>query len=259
MLRDFEGGCHCGAVRFRVRGDLGAAELCNCSICTMKGFLHLIVPTDRFELLRGADALAVYRFNTGVAKHQFCARCGIHPFYVPRSDPDKVDVNIRCLDGVDPHSIHPRLFDGRHWEEWMARRGPAPVVAEEPTCGQELAADAEVPAALGALFRHVADNMDAHARWVGDATAPARRERDALADVAERYRAISSAAEGAAAAMAAMRELPAAPHDPARLDRAALAAWMRAKIEKQRAFAALILRHAADSDAALAAIDAEPD
>jgi hypothetical protein len=255
MLREFEGGCHCGAVRFRVRGDLATAESCNCSMCTMKGFLHLIVPLDRFELLRGADALSVYRFNTGVAKHQFCARCGVHPFYVPRSDPDKIDVNIRCFDGVDPDSVHPRLFDGRHWEEWMAKRGPAKVGAgagdEEPTCGQELAADAEVPAALGALFRHVADNMDAHARWVGGATPPARREQDALADVANRYRAIASAAEGAAAAMAALRELRPVPHDPARLDRAALAAWMRAKIEKQRAFAALILRHAADSDAAL--------
>ena len=97
----YQGGCHCGRVRFRVTADLSRVTECNCSICSKKGFLHLIVPPEAFELLSGKDALTTYRFNTGIAQHTFCATCGIHPFYVPRSDPDKIDVNARCLDGVD--------------------------------------------------------------------------------------------------------------------------------------------------------------
>ena len=86
---------------------------CNCSICTKKGFLHLIVAHAQFELLSGADDLTVYTFNTGTAKHQFCRHCGIHPFYVPRSDPDKIDVNVRCLEGVDAAALAIEPFDGR--------------------------------------------------------------------------------------------------------------------------------------------------
>jgi len=124
MLQSFEGGCHCGRVRFRVVGDLADVTECNCSICRKKGFLHLIVPPERFELLRGADELATYRFNTGTAKHTFCRHCGMHPFYVPRSDPDKIDVNVRCLDDVELAGIRPHPFDGRHWEAAMAGKPP---------------------------------------------------------------------------------------------------------------------------------------
>lgn len=97
---------------------------CNCSICSKKGFLHLIVSPQAFELLSGKDALTTYRFNTGVAQHTFCATCGIHPFYIPRSDPDKIDVNVRCLDDVDVASLIIGRFDGRHWEEAITGRVP---------------------------------------------------------------------------------------------------------------------------------------
>ncbi len=116
MLQSFEGGCHCGRVRFRVTADLAAVTECNCSVCTKKGFLHLIVPPGQFQLLSGAEELTTYRFNTGTAQHTFCRHCGIHAFYVPRSDPDKIDVNARCLDGVDPATLRPHHFDGRNWE-----------------------------------------------------------------------------------------------------------------------------------------------
>ena len=71
---------------------------------------------EEFELISGGDALATYQFNTGTAKHHFCRHCGMHPFYIPRSDPDKIDVNVRCLDNVDLASLSPALFDGRDWE-----------------------------------------------------------------------------------------------------------------------------------------------
>src|SRR5690606_12973419 len=117
MLETYEGGCHCGRVRFRVRADLGDVTECNCSICTKKGFLHLIVPPEQFELLQGKDELTTYAFNTGVAKHTFCRHCGMHPFYTPRSHPDQIDVNARCLDGIDVARLRPRFFDGRNWEQ----------------------------------------------------------------------------------------------------------------------------------------------
>ena len=97
---------------------------CNCSICAKKGFLHLIVAPQQFQLLSGKDDLTSYEFNTRTAKHTFCKHCGIHPFYVPRSDPDKIDVNARCLDVIDVAAITPKLFDGRNWEAAMQRRPP---------------------------------------------------------------------------------------------------------------------------------------
>ena len=69
----------------------------NCSVCRMTGFLHLIVPRSKFKLLLGSEFITTYQFNTGVAKHQFCKVCGIKSFYIPRSNPDGVDVNVRCL------------------------------------------------------------------------------------------------------------------------------------------------------------------
>ena len=124
MPRTMTGGCHCGRVRFRISADLSRVTECNCSICTKKGFLHLIVPPERFELLRGKDDLTTYQFNTQTAKHLFCRTCGMHPFYIPRSDPDKIDVNVRCLDDINLAAVKPLAFDGKHWEQSMAGRVP---------------------------------------------------------------------------------------------------------------------------------------
>ena len=115
-MRSLEGGCHCGAVRFRVSVERYEAIECNCSMCRKKAILHLIVPRDRFALLGGEDQLTTYRFNTGVAQHTFCRVCGIHPFYVPRSHPNDVDVNVRCLDGDAAERFTVAPFDGANWE-----------------------------------------------------------------------------------------------------------------------------------------------
>jgi len=116
-MRQFFGSCHCGLVKFSVRAELTSGTVCNCSICRKKGYIHLIVERSQFELLSGAEALVSYRFNTGVAEHEFCGKCGIHAFYTPRSDPDKVDVNVRCLEGVDISLLELLPFDGKHWED----------------------------------------------------------------------------------------------------------------------------------------------
>jgi hypothetical protein len=90
---------------------------CNCSVCAKKGYLHLIVAEEDFELLRGADAITTYTFGTHTAKHHFCSRCGVHSYYRPRSHPERVDVNIRCLDGVEPSDFRFYSFDGQRWED----------------------------------------------------------------------------------------------------------------------------------------------
>ena len=123
MLENREGGCHCGRVRFRARVDLDLLSQCSCTVCTKKGILHLPVAPENFELLRGKNSLSTYTFGTGVAQHTFCSHCGMHAFYVPRSQPDRITVNARCLDDVDGPSLKPtRFFDGRHWEEAQRRR-----------------------------------------------------------------------------------------------------------------------------------------
>ncbi|MBN8213548.1 MAG: GFA family protein [Xanthomonadales bacterium] len=106
------GGCHCGRVRFEVDAPAAVDALdCNCSICRMTGFLHLIVPAARFRLLDGEDALTEYRFNTGAARHLFCRYCGVKAFYVPRSHPDGYSVNVRCLDAGTVERVMVTPFD----------------------------------------------------------------------------------------------------------------------------------------------------
>ncbi len=116
-----QGGCHCGAVRFEVLApDEIEVKECNCSVCRMTGYLHLIVSKECFRLNAGEDKLTTYEFNTGTAKHHFCSSCGIKAFYVPRSKPDGYSVNGRCLDDGAVRITRITLFDGRHWEEQMA-------------------------------------------------------------------------------------------------------------------------------------------
>jgi len=111
-LLTHRGGCHCRRVRFEVDAPDALEVLdCNCSICRMSGFLHLIVPASRFRLLSGAGDLVEYTFNTGAARHLFCRHCGIKSFYVPRSHPDGVDINARCLDPGNVVSMNVTPFD----------------------------------------------------------------------------------------------------------------------------------------------------
>jgi hypothetical protein len=116
------GGCHCGAVRFDVQAPARiVASECNCSICRMSGYLHLIVPRSRFQLLQGANELTEYTFNTGAARHLFCRRCGVKSFYVPRSNPDGYSVNVRCLDPATIEHVEVEPFDDNDREASEAK------------------------------------------------------------------------------------------------------------------------------------------
>lgn len=119
------GGCHCGKVRFEIDApSMIEVTDCNCSICSKSGYLHLFVANSDFRLLRGEDVLTTYTFNTGVAKHHFCRVCGVKSFYVPRSHPDGVSVNVRCLDEGTVESMNITAFDGANWEQNVSKLSP---------------------------------------------------------------------------------------------------------------------------------------
>ena len=92
----------------------------SCSICAKSGYLHLVVPASQFQLLSGAEHLTSYQFNTGTAKHLFCAVCGVKSFYVPRSKPDGFSINARCLDAGTFSALRVTAFDGQQWEQQAA-------------------------------------------------------------------------------------------------------------------------------------------
>ena len=123
-MTTYSGSCHCRAVRFEADGPLEDLEVCNCSICRRTGYVHWYLEPDRFRLESGEAALASYRFGSRVAQHLFCRTCGISPFRRARSDPHKIDVNVRCLEGVEPDALSVTPFDGRNWEETYARLRP---------------------------------------------------------------------------------------------------------------------------------------
>ena len=121
-----QGGCHCGDVRFEVDAPSRLVVWdCNCSDCRMRRNVHFVVPADKLRVVSegGVGALAEYRFGTGIARHLFCARCGITPFYRPRSNPDGWAVTFQCLDPGTVEGVEVRRFDGQHWEAFIADSG----------------------------------------------------------------------------------------------------------------------------------------
>ena len=112
-----EGGCHCGLVRFEA--DVGEEPIdildCNCSFCSMTGYLHLIVPETRFRLIEGKSDTTTYRFGTGRARHIFCSQCGIKSFYRPRSHPEGISISLRCVDGWEDLKVNITKFEGKDW------------------------------------------------------------------------------------------------------------------------------------------------
>ena len=109
--------CHCGGVRLRVRlsGGLESARRCDCSLCRMRGAVAVTAALGGVEVLEGEALLTEYRFNTGVARHYFCSRCGIYTHHRRRSNPNEFGVNAACLDGVSPFDFPEVLVnDGVH-------------------------------------------------------------------------------------------------------------------------------------------------
>ncbi|MBF5043896.1 GFA family protein [Aggregicoccus sp. 17bor-14] len=115
-VRTYDGSCHCGAVRFRVRSPpIRTGIRCNCSICIRRGAVmssHYVLPED-FAWVSGREALRLYQFGDHMMNHWFCGTCGIHPFGEVVEHPGKCRVNLGCLDGVDPLALEVAVIDGR--------------------------------------------------------------------------------------------------------------------------------------------------
>ena len=120
QAQSYSGGCHCGAVSFRVTTDATVVLECNCSICRKKGFLHLIVEAEAFTMLEGEERLTSYGFGTHTARHLFCDTCGVQSYYHPRSHPNGISINARCLDDDALARFEVIPFDGENWEANVA-------------------------------------------------------------------------------------------------------------------------------------------
>ena len=112
--RTYRGNCHCSAVRFEIETGPSTVELttCNCTLCAKKNALMVQVPDTHFRLLVGEEHLSTYVWNTGVARHHFCAKCGIYTFHRKRSAPDSFGINVFCLDGFDTTTLPTRRANG---------------------------------------------------------------------------------------------------------------------------------------------------
>jgi hypothetical protein len=112
-----EGACHCGTVRFRVQlsDGLRSARRCTCSYCRMRGAIAVSARVDDVQILAGEDSLTLYQFNTRMAKHWFCCRCGIYTHHQRRANPKECGINLACLEGMSPFDLaEVPVHDGVH-------------------------------------------------------------------------------------------------------------------------------------------------
>ena len=99
--------CHCGAVELRLHLPHGIVEprRCDCSMCRRRGAIAASVPQNGLQVVRGAEQLRLYQFNTHVAEHWFCSVCGIYTHHRRRSNPREFGYNVACLQGIDPFAL----------------------------------------------------------------------------------------------------------------------------------------------------------
>ena len=117
----YQGGCHCGEIRFEVTGEIKDLDVCNCSICSMTAYIHWHVEPECFSLQTSPASIRNYKFGTMTSDNQFCGICGISPFRRSRTTPELIDINVRCVDGVDAETLPVEHFDGQNWEEAVKR------------------------------------------------------------------------------------------------------------------------------------------
>ena len=72
-----------------------------------------MVPIENFTLTKGEEYLILYQFNSNIAKHYFCKKCGIYTHHNRKSDPNGMGVNLGCVDELDATDYDTISFDGR--------------------------------------------------------------------------------------------------------------------------------------------------
>lgn len=106
--------CHCGAVELAIaKADpISEAIRCDCSYCRRRGAAMLGARVEDVTVVKGADNLSVYQFNTNTAQHFFCKTCGIYTHHRRRIDDGQYGLNLGCIEGLDP-----RASDQAHWTD----------------------------------------------------------------------------------------------------------------------------------------------
>jgi len=126
-IKQADGACHCGSVKFHVTlsNGLHTARRCSCSYCRMRGAIAVSAELEGFTIVAGQDALSVYQFNTNAAKHYFCSKCGIYTHHQRRSNPHQYGINVACLEGLSPFDFDEvPVLDGVHHPSDTKATGP---------------------------------------------------------------------------------------------------------------------------------------
>lgn len=125
-----EGGCQCGAVRYRVRGEPLALAACHCTECqrqTGSAFgMSLVVKRADFEILSGELRRFTRTAESGRPLHcHFCPDCGCRIYHEPTFTDAVVNVKAGTLD--DPRGLEPSVHV---WTKSKQRWVPIPPDAK---------------------------------------------------------------------------------------------------------------------------------
>ena len=130
----YKGTCHCKNIEFEVETNLEKILQCNCSICIRRNAKMIMIPKENFTLTKGENDLALYQFNSNIAKHYFCKKCGIYTHHNRKSDPNGMGVNLGCLEELDATEYDAIAFDGRKpcWVACLRHKARNDTVEDNP-------------------------------------------------------------------------------------------------------------------------------
>jgi len=111
---EYKGSCHCKSVKFILQTNLENVVQCNCSFCKRRNAVMALEKKEAIEITDGKEDLTIYMFNTNIAKHHFCKKCGIFVFSNRRFDPNGVGVNLGCIDDINTFELEAKLADNIH-------------------------------------------------------------------------------------------------------------------------------------------------
>ena len=111
---EYTGSCHCESVKFTLKTNLENVAQCNCSFCKRRNAIMALEKKEAIKITQGIENLNLYQFNTNVAKHYFCKKCGIWVYSNRRFDPSGIGVNLGCVDEINTFELKVKLADNIH-------------------------------------------------------------------------------------------------------------------------------------------------